>query len=239
MAFAELVFTVTIVAFEDAWSYFDLHFFDPLVPKGYGLRMAVPRLVLASSSPRRAELLKALGLRFEVIPSRIEERHAAGEPHSYALRMACQKALAVARKLQDRERVVLGADTVVTIDGRILGKPTDVEDACGMLRQLSARRHSVVTAFSLVRPPEELLHSEAVETEVEFKRLSEREIAGYVATGEPMDKAGSYGAQGLGMFLLRQIRGSYANVVGLPVCEVVEALDRLGIASLFCDASGG
>jgi septum formation protein len=199
--------------------------------------MAAPRLILASSSPRRAELLNALGLRFEILPSGLEERYEAGEPRSFALEMARQKALAVAREIRDSERVILGADTIVVVDGEILGKPVDVVDACAMLRRLSARKHTVVTAFSLVKPTDYVLHSEAVETEVEFKRLSEREIAGYVATGEPMDKAGAYGAQGAGMFLLRTVRGSYANVVGLPVCEVVEALDRLGVARLFSEPS--
>lgn len=195
------------------------------------------RLVLASSSPRRAQLLAALGIPFDVVPSDVDESGVRGTPYGFALEVARAKALVVAARLGDPERVVLGADTVVVLDGEVLGKPRDEEDARRMLRALSGREHTVITAFALARPPGELLHEDAVESRVEFKRLTEREIRGYVATGEPMDKAGAYGAQGIGSFLLRAVYGSYSSVVGLPVCEVLEVLERLGVARVFPDAS--
>jgi septum formation protein len=200
--------------------------------------MAPPRLILASSSPRREHLLRGLGLSFEVIPPASEAETRAGSPREYAVAAAREKALGVARRVGDRERVVLGADTIVVLQGEVLGKPRDPEDARRMLRRLAGREHQVLTGFILARPPADVLFEEAVETRVWIRPLSEREIEGYVATGEPMDKAGAYAAQGIGMFLVKAVHGSYANVVGLPVCEVVAALERLGVARMFGEGQG-
>jgi septum formation protein len=195
--------------------------------------MAAPRLILASASPRRSELLRGLGLAFEVIPSTADESGPPGDPRAFALAVARAKATEVAARAAQPPRVVLAADTIVVLGDRIFGKPREPAEAAAMLEALSGREHTVITAFCLLSARGELLHEEAVETRVRFKALTPHEIRSYVATGEPMDKAGAYAAQGVGMFLVRSVTGSYANVVGLPVCEVVEALERLGIVRLF------
>ena len=170
-------------------------------------------LVLASASPRRADLLRAAGIPFEVIVADIDERPAPGEaPETYARRMAREKAHAVIPKAGGRP--VLAADTVVVVDGEILGKPTDPADATRMLTRLSGRTHEVRTAVTL---GEETV---IARTTVEFAPLSAAEIASYVASGEPMDKAGAYGIQGLASRFIPRIEGSYSNVVGLQVALV-------------------
>lgn len=185
-------------------------------------------LILASASPRRAELLRQLGLAYEVRAADVDETWLSGEkPEAHALRLAEAKAAKVASAAPPG-RWVLAADTIVTLDGAVLGKPKDAEDAAAMLRRLSGREHRVVTAFCLRRAPEGPEALRAVETAVRVKRLGEQEIAAYVRTGEPMDKAGAYGAQGVGAFLVEGIEGSYSNVVGLPLAEVVEEMVRLG-----------
>lgn len=170
-------------------------------------------LVLASASPRRAELLRAAGIPFEVIVADIDERPAPGEaPEPYARRMAMSKARAVIPKAGGRP--VLAADTVVVVDGDILGKPADPADATRMLTRLAGRTHEVLTAVTLGA------HTVVARTTVEFAPLSAAEIASYVASGEPMDKAGAYGIQGLASRFISRIEGSYSNVVGLPVALV-------------------
>jgi septum formation protein len=192
-------------------------------------------LILASSSPRRKELLKMLGIEFEVIPSFVDEvRFHAESPEDFALRASTEKALLVARNLEG-DSVVIGADTIVVVDGEILGKPRDKEEAKSMLGKISGREHKVITGFSIVKPKTEILHTEYLESRVKIKALAPWEIEGYIKTGEPMDKAGAYGAQGIGAFIIEEIKGSYTNVVGLPLSQLVDALTKLGILRLFSE----
>lgn len=191
------------------------------------------KIILASSSPRRRELLSTVGLEFEVIDPSADESMMKNEtPEEFALRVCADKALSVSRDL-DNGHVVIGADTIVVVDGEILGKPSGEVEAAAMLNRISGREHRVLTAFSIVKPGEEILHREVVDTRVGVKPLAASEIEGYIKTGEPMDKAGAYGIQGIGSFLVKYIEGSYTNVVGLPVVELLEALRNLGIVELF------
>ena len=183
-------------------------------------------LVLASQSPRRRELLKALGLTFEVIPPEVEEPAPSGEPpEEYVKKLASLKARAVAEGVGSR--AVLAADTVVVLGDRIIGKPGDRDEACKMLSSLSGRAHQVFTGYALVDEGRELVR--VVRSEVVFKELLPEEIEAYVATGEPMDKAGAYAVQGMGSYMVREIHGSVTNVIGLPLTEVVEDLLKLRI----------
>lgn len=193
--------------------------------------MPVPPLVLASASPRRRELLERVGLRPEVVPSTAAEPpHAGGSALDYCLDNARAKAEEVARLRPDA--FVLGADTEVIHDGRALGKPGDLAEGRRMLTRLAGRDHVVVTAFVLIAPGGRRIERR-VETTVVFKALTPREIDAYLATGEPFDKAGGYGIQGIGAFLVARIEGSYTNVVGLPLAEVLAALGELGGPEVF------
>lgn len=168
------------------------------------------------------------GVEFRIVVSDVDEPAAdAGETSGgYALRMARMKTLDVAAKCKGA--YVLGADTVVAVGDFILGKPVDVDDARRMLGMLSGREHTVVTACCLVGPEGELVWEEALASKVTFATLTEEAIAAYVATGEPMDKAGGYAIQGLGAFMIARVEGSYTNVVGLPLAEVVKEFVQLG-----------
>ncbi len=193
----------------------------------------VSKIILASSSPRRKELLERLGLRFEVIPSLIDEIPLRDEsPEDFALRASTEKALSVSKSL-DSDSVVIGADTIVVIGGEILGKPKDEEEATIMLEKIAGREHRVITGFSIVKPEAEILYRNLVESRVKIKTLAPCEIEGYIKTGEPMDKAGAYGAQGIGAFMIEEIHGSYTNVVGLPLAQVIDVLTGLGVLKLF------
>jgi septum formation protein len=185
------------------------------------------RLILASASPRRKEILASAGLEFEVRPSTIDEAPLAGEtPDDYARRVARDKALDVAARAHPGS-VVLGADTIVLSDGEILGKPSDPADAARMLRMLSGVSHEVITAVCLVRAPAEVVALTHETTAVTFRALDEEEIARYVASGEPLDKAGAYGIQGLACKFVTRIEGCYFNVVGLPIALVYGLLKSL------------
>ncbi len=178
------------------------------------------RLILASASPRRRELLKNAGLDFEVRPSAVVESAGVGEsPEDFARRAAREKALDVAAAVP-AGALVLGADTVVVIGKEILGKPTGADDAARMLRQLSGATHRVITGVCLVRAPAGIEAEERETTLVTFRRLDEEEIQKYLATGEPLDKAGAYGIQGFASRFVTRIEGCYFNVVGLPVALV-------------------
>lgn len=191
------------------------------------------RLVLASTSPRRRELLESVGLSIEIMTPSADEDMLGGEsPGEFASRVAFEKAASVSRGLGSGS-VVIGADTIVVVDDIVLGKPSDESEAARMLGLLSGREHHVLTAFSILRPREELLHAEIVRTGVRVSELAASDIEGYIKTGEPMDKAGAYGIQGIGAFMVEGITGSYTNVVGLPVPEVLRALTKLGIVRLF------
>ena len=197
-----------------------------------------PRVVLASGSPRRLELMQRLGFEPLVFKSDIEEVPRAGEsPEAYTLRLAREKGEAVADALADNRELpgwVLSADTIVVFDGAILEKPADEADARAMLARLAGNEHEVITAYCWTwRAPGQPVDARvskavAVRASVWMRELTEEHIRRYVASGEPMDKAGSYGIQDLGSTLVRRIDGSYFCVVGLPVCEVVETLEELG-----------
>lgn len=190
-----------------------------------------PSLILASKSPRRRYLLKKAGLDFMVIPSDLDESAVPEtEPAAYVRTLAEAKARDIASRHPDSW--VIGADTIVSINERILGKPASIEDARVMLRNLSGRTHQVFTGYCILQPAIGFHYADTAVTDVTFKRLTDREIDWYVSTGEPFDKAGAYAIQGMGTFLVRSINGSYTNVVGLPVCEVVEILIREGVMDL-------
>lgn len=189
-------------------------------------------LVLASASPRRRAILERLGLAFEVRPSGVDETRRPGEgAAAFAERAAADKAWEVARGLGPAAAptVVLGADTVVVVDDEPLGKPVDEADAERMLRALSDRWHQVVTGLALARAGDGVLESGAVTTQVRFRTLADETVRGYLASGEGRDKAGAYAVQGLGSGLVRELRGSYDNVVGLPAAETLELLERHGV----------
>jgi septum formation protein len=188
----------------------------------------IPPLILASASPRRRELLAGLGIAFTVDPPGMDERPWPGEPPtSYALRNAADKARAVlARRAGDGPARILAADTIVVIGDEILEKPADADHAAAMLRRLSGRWHEVITGLCLLETAGTAWQerAEAVRTGVRFRDLTDAEIAAYVAGGEPMDKAGAYAIQGGAASFVAEIRGSYTNVVGLPVETVEEWL---------------
>jgi septum formation protein len=182
------------------------------------------RLLLASTSPRRQELLRQAGFDFEVRPSHIVEEVQPGErPEEFARRAAREKAMHVAA-FSPPGSFVLGADTVVVIDGEVLGKPSDLEDAARMLRLLSGRTHQVHTGICLVRAPDEIEALKHETTLVTFRELDAEEIRCYVESGEPLDKAGAYAVQGLASKFVTRISGCYSNVVGLPVALLYEIL---------------
>ena len=187
------------------------------------------RLILASASPRRAELLRAAGIEFDVIPADVNEAmDPADHPDAYARRVAQLKAETVVSLAPGRP--VLAADTIVVVDGEVLGKPADAADARRMLGLLSGRTHVVLTAVCLVDPAAEWVsaQTDVVQTSVEFAPLSRSEIAWYVASGETTDKAGAYAIQGLASRFVTRIDGSYSNVVGLPVATVYNMCKKSG-----------
>lgn len=190
-------------------------------------RMLQP-LILASESPRRKILLHSAGLVFRACPSGIDEpgprdgRFGPEGPALVAERCARLKAQALSASYPSA--FVLGADTIVVREGQIFGKPSDVAGAVRMLELLSNRDHEVITGVCLIGPDGKTRRAGSVVTRVSFKSVSKREIEAYVKTGEPMDKAGGYGIQGAGAFLVRSVEGSYTNVVGLPLCEVIDWL---------------
>jgi septum formation protein len=188
--------------------------------------------ILASASPRRRELLAQLGLSFIVVPSELQEINQSGmRPHMHATYYAEAKAKEVADRHPNKW--VLGADTIVILGQEILGKPVDFSEASSMLSRLGGRSHCVITGICLVNASLEVVESEWVETKVFMKSLTLEDIEGYIRTGEPMDKAGAYGIQGIGGCLIQRIEGSYSNVVGLPLCETLELLRRHGVADPF------
>jgi septum formation protein len=190
-------------------------------------RQNKPELILASSSPRRQELLREIGIPFQVHAANIDENQIMGEaPSAYALRLAREKAQVVA--MHYPQSYVLGADTIVVVDGEVLGKPRDREDAVRMLRLLSGRGHEVITAVSLVAPGTHAV-TRVSTTKVYFQKLTEDEIQRYVAGGEPMDKAGAYAIQGSASHWADRIEGEFSNVVGLPLSLVTDMLITTGL----------
>jgi len=188
-------------------------------------------LILASESPRRRHLLSQLGLPFRVAPSHMDEVCVGNSPEAMCCRLAEGKALQVYST--SRPSWVLGADTAVVIEGKVLGKPQNHEDAKMMLSLLGGREHTVVTGFCILDPSGRPVHTEAVSTAVRFKPLNDTEIEAYIQTGEPFGKAGAYAIQRVGAFMVESICGSYTNVVGLPICAVIKALIRVAAIPRF------
>ncbi|MFP4572819.1 MAG: Maf family protein [Desulfobacterales bacterium] len=186
------------------------------------------KIILASESPRRRRLLEESQIKFRVIPSRIDETAInRAHPVKHARALAEAKAMAVSKKNPDAW--VVGADSIVVIDDQILNKPGSAEDAYMMLSLLSGRTHRVITGYSIVCGSLKHFHSDACVTRVTFKKLTDTEIRWYLQTPEPWDKAGAYAVQGTAAFMVKHIQGSYTNVVGLPVCEVVDYLYKNSI----------
>lgn len=188
--------------------------------------MSTPaRVILASSSPRRHELLNLIGIAHEVYPSNVDESPLDGEsPTAHAERLALAKATAIARV--ETNAVVVAADTVVVVDGDTLGKPRNAEDAQAMLQRLSGRTHTVVTAVAAAHGP--AVYSDVEQVAVTFRPLTASEISAYVATGEPLDKAGAYGIQGYGATIVERIDGDYFAVMGLAIARLLRLCARLG-----------
>lgn len=181
-------------------------------------------MILASGSPRRRELLENIGLQFDILPSDVEETIEEGlPPYLVVEQLSLLKAADVA-KSQDKHALIIGADTIVVLDGAILTKPKDEADAFAMLEKLSGKCHSVLTGLSIVRNFDGKCVSVCEETKVYFKKLSAEEINAYIKTGEPSDKAGAYGIQGYGSMLIEKIEGDYFNVVGLPIARLYQLL---------------
>jgi septum formation protein len=188
-------------------------------------------LILASQSPRRKELLTQLGYNFQCLPADIDESIQSDENAAqYVARLALEKANAIAQKQADGDVVVLGSDTSVVFQQHILGKPESLDDCIAILKMLSDNSHQVVTAIAAVKG--ERSEVIVVTTDVDFKALSTQEITRYWQTGEPQDKAGAYGIQGIAGQFVKQIRGSYSSVVGLPLYETAQLLSSFGVKSL-------
>ncbi|MCL7461467.1 nucleoside triphosphate pyrophosphatase [Pseudomonas sp. NW5] len=189
----------------------------------------MPDLYLASTSPRRRELLTQIGVPYRLVAAEVDEAVRAGEsPVVYVERLAREKALTGLAALEGREGCVLGADTCVVLEGQILGKPADRAEALAMLAALSGRVHQVLTAVAVADQRRCL--SRVVTSQVRFRPLSEAECVRYWDSGEPQDKAGSYGIQGLGAVFVQHLEGSYSAVVGLPLCETADLLAQFGLA---------
>ena len=190
-----------------------------------------PRLILASSSPRRRELLASIGLQFDVIPSHVPEEKASQEtPREYVARLSREKAQAVAREHPDRW--VIAADTTVVFVDQLLEKPADADDAKRMLRIIEGRTHTVYTGVTLRRITPHYAETRVGTTQVTILPMSETDIAWYVGTGEPLDKAGAYAAQGRGGIFIDSVQGSFTNVVGLPLALLFQMLRTAGIDPL-------
>jgi nucleoside triphosphate pyrophosphatase len=189
--------------------------------------MVAPRVILASSSPRRRELLSLIGIAHEVRPADIDERVLPGEtPEAHCERLAREKATALASGVGEGT-LVIGGDTIVVVDDRILGKPRDEADAAGMLRVLSGRTHEVLTAVAVMR--EGRVEAGVERVAVTFRTLDEPEIAAYIATREPMDKAGAYGIQGYGATIVERIEGDYFAVMGLAINRLIRMMALVGV----------
>lgn len=192
-------------------------------------------LILGSASPRRRDILAGLGIPITVLPADVDEGLTpAEEPLAYVERIVASKLAAVARLANGTDHAgLLVADTIVVLDGQVLGKPTDLADAERLLGRLAGREHRVHTRYALAAPAGELLGARTVTSDVRLRAASPEMLAGYARTGEGLDKAGAYAIQGIGAFLVESIRGSYSNVVGLPACEVVADLLATGLLERF------
>lgn len=191
------------------------------------------RLILGSSSPRRKELLEKVGLEFDIVKPDIDEIILSNEkPSEFVVRIADEKAKKV-NSLISGNKTIIAADTVVVINNEILGKPINDKDAADMLNKLSGKVHSVFTGFAILNSNNGVMYTQAVETLVKFKVLNQNEVQGYINSNEYKDKAGGYAIQGIGSFMIESINGSYTNVVGLPLCELVCALNKFKLVKIF------
>ena len=187
-------------------------------------------IILASESTRRVDILRSLGISFSIIPPDIDEvRRRDESPREFVLRVSYEKAEKVGEHFP--EKWVIGADTIVVHKGKVLGKPKDDADAFNMLKSLRGKWHKVMTGYCVLNASKDIMCRDAVETRVFVRDLSDDEIIRYIKTSEPQGKAGSYAVQGKGGYMVKEIKGSYSNVVGLPICEVAEALMSLGVLS--------
>lgn len=187
-------------------------------------------IILASESTRRVDILRTLGIPFSIIPPDIDETRLPDEtPRDFVLRISYGKAHKVGKLFPDKW--VIGADTIVVYKNRILGKPLNEDDAFRMLALLKGKWHKVITGFCVLNVSKDITYRDVVETRVFMKDLVDQEIMKYIGTSEPIGKAGSYAVQGKGGYMVKEIKGSYSNVVGLPICEVAEVLLSLGILS--------
>jgi septum formation protein len=194
--------------------------------------MTAPRVVLASQSPRRRELLTLVGIKHEVRPADIDESYLAGEqPHAHAERLAREKVEAVSRDVPDA--LVIGSDTIVVVDGDVLGKPRDEAHAAAMLARLSGRSHIVITAVAVEW--RSVVRSSVEEVGVTFHPMTSSEIEAYIATREPMDKAGAYGIQGYGATIVERVDGDYFAVMGLPLQRLVRLMAEIGVRYRFAE----
>ena len=191
-------------------------------------------IVLASSSPRRKALLKQLGLQFDVVNSGVDEKfNLRLKPKGQAEALSLQKAEAVASKYRGKEGVVIiGADTIVEVDGEVLGKPRHEKEAVRMLNKLSGKTHCIITGFSIIDTDSRKVRTGSVETIVHFRKLSDREIKEYVKREKVADKAGAYAVQGIGAIFIEKIEGDYFNAVGLPLYELARELRKFGVEVL-------
>ena len=188
----------------------------------------IKHIILASASPRRKEILEKTGLKFRVVESRREEKMDTGlKPRDLVKFLSREKAREVARR--HGNALVIAADTIVVLRGRIFGKPCDKEEAKEMLRGFSGKAHSVITGFTIIDTASKKELSGSVSSKVFFKRLSANEIEAYIRSGEPLDKAGAYGIQGLGAVLIKRIEGDFFNVMGLPLNALAESLKKFGV----------
>lgn len=186
------------------------------------------KIILASASPRRREILSLTGLKFRVDPGDYEEDMDSGqEPHKLAKSLSLEKARSVAGK--HRDALIIAADTFIVFRGRLLGKPHTAAEARRMLRQLNGREHSVITGFTLMDTESGKKLSRSVETRVWFRKLGLQELEAYIKSKEPLDKAGAYAIQGLGAAIVKKIEGDFFNVVGLPLSALVEGLKKFGV----------
>lgn len=189
------------------------------------------KIILASGSPRRKELLNQIGLKFDVVPSKYEEDMSLKmAPRKLAEFLSLNKALDVAKRIKDKNCVIISADTFIVYKNHRLGKPHTPEKALQTLKKLNGKVHSVVTGFTLIDKDSGKKVTKSVETKIYFRKLSDRQLKNYIATGEPLDKAGAYGIQARGVALIKKIEGDYYNVVGLPLSALIDELLKLGIA---------
>jgi septum formation protein len=188
-------------------------------------------LILASESHRRRELLGQAGIPFRVFPGNIDESSMEGAPSHIARTLAGKKAFSVSADFSGQW--ILGADTIVVLDDHVLGKPVDRADARSMLKILSGKNHEVITGFSIVNTSGEVVCTDHERTMVSVKSLSDKEIDAYIATGEPFGKAGSYAIQGIGAFMVQEIKGDYSNVVGLPLHTIIKRMIEVGALKEF------